>query len=157
LFIQTKPIQKKGVPAFYRLLASVSLLALASCTHQPSATTSEPSREETLISCVAEIVEIKRAPWVFRLTHIDTTWQGPLSVSIRLLAPPNRSGERQTLGVYDERELVIGGVFLAPGDTITFRATESVLSHATIPFVFSNLREVARETPSVPAGPMVSR
>ena len=87
-----------------------------------------------MTSCVAEVIDVKREPWILSPSHFPQ----------RFLMPAAQAAELRNLGVYDEREIILGEGPLLPGDTIRFLASDSVLRRATIPDVFSNLREVAR-------------
>ena len=67
-----------------------------------------------------------------------------MAVSLRFLTPAAHAGEFRTLGVYDEREIAVEGGVLAPGEVITFLASESVLQRSVVPDVLSNLRDIKR-------------
>jgi len=100
-----------------------------------------------MFDCLAAVVDVKHEVWKVRLTshsYPDSVWQGTLTISLRFLSPAAHAGEVRSLGVYDEREMIVGGRILAPGDTIRFAASAGVLQRSIVPEVFSNLRGVAR-------------
>jgi hypothetical protein len=130
-----------------RLLFGLLTLGFLSCAHQPSASTAKPAPQEAMFDCLAEVVDVKHEVWEVRLTshfYPATVWQGVLKISLRFLSPLAHAGEIRSLGVYEEREIVVGGRILAAGDTIRFTASDGVLRRSIVPEVFSNLRGVAR-------------
>ena len=118
---------------------------MAGCAHKSVVSPTATAHVEAVYECLAEIVSVKREPWTIRISsHIrqDDVWQGALTISLRIVSPIERAGEIRSLGAFDEREIIVDGHILAPGDTISFRASESVLQRFVLPEVFSNLREV---------------
>lgn len=129
------------------IIAALVVLAGVSCAHKPSKAPAPQARKEARFDCVAEVVEVKHEAWQVRsgtYSTNDTVWQGVLVISLRLISPAKRAGEVYTLGVVEEREIVIGGKSLKQGNAIRFTATESVLERWLVPEVFSNLDDVAR-------------
>lgn len=129
------------------IIAALVVMAGVSCAHKPSKAPAPQAQQEPRFDCIAEVVEVKQEAWQVRSATYstnDTVWQGVLVISLRLISPVKRAGEVYTLGVVEEREIVIGGKSLAQGDSIRFTATESVLERWLVPEVFSNLEDVAR-------------
>ena len=129
------------------LIFAAQMLVLGSCAHRQSVATLQLVPQEEVFDCVAEVVDVKREAWEVRLSahsYPESVWQGDLTISLRFLSPVAYAGEIRNLGVYEEREIIIGGKLLSAGDVLRFSASESVLQRAVFPEVFSNLRGVSQ-------------
>jgi len=93
---------------------------------------------------VAEIVEVKKAPWALRTIGLaeQVVARGDYQIAFRYLEPAGYAGTVRRMCAYDEREITIAGQLLRVGDTVSFSAPSYVLHQSVEPDTFSNLREV---------------
>ena len=97
---------------------------------------------ETELPCLAEVKEIKKEHWLVCFYPISAT-EGDYTLTLKLRSPEEFAEKDCKLNVRDEKEMMISGVLLSPGDIIGFRAAPSVLKGDLYPNLFSGIHSLS--------------